>query len=178
MILKYSFFIFVLTLLSSCKESKTEVNSKNDKEFLVNKIKSLETDLSKGLSIQANKDSLKLFLQEFVYIFPNEENTAICLDKLQMLYSGENDYLMASKYADTLIKEFPKYSNRALIIESQIANYDIFITPRDTSKVRFYYELLLNENPNMDLSKKQDLKDRLSKLELSYNEFRQLKDWH
>ena len=178
MILKYFFLILLLTLFYSCKENKSQMNNKNSKELLVNKIKALETDLNKGISIQSNKDSLKMFLQEFVNIFPNEENTAICLDKLQMLYSGENDYLMASKYADTLIKEFPKYSNRALIIESQIANYDIFITPRDTSKVRFYYELLLNENPNMDSLKKQNIQDRLSKLELSYNEFRQLKDWH
>ena len=178
MILRHLFFILSLTLLYSCEENNSEINNKNAKELLVNKIKSLETALSEGISIQANKDSLKIFLQEFVYRFPNEENTAICLDKLQMLYSGENDYVIASKYADTLIKEFPKYTNRILIIESQIANYDIFIQPRDTSKVRYYYNLLLDENPKMDSLKKQNIQKRLSKLELSYNEFRLLKDWH
>ena len=178
MILRHLFFILSLTLFYACEENNSENNNKNTKELLVNKIKSLETALSEGISIQANKDSLKIFLQEFVYRFANEENTAVCLDKLQMLYSGENDYIIASKYADTLIKEFPKYTNRILIIESQIANYDIFIQPRDTSKVRYYYNLLLDENPKMDSLKKQNIQKRLSKLELSYNEFRLLKDWH
>ncbi len=178
MILKYLFFILSFTLFFSCKENSSKVNSEKSKELLINKIKSYENALNKGFSVQASKDSLKMFLQKFVHFFPSEENTAVCLDKLQMIYSGENEYLTAAKYVDTLIKEYPKYSNRALIIESQIANYDIFIKPRDTSKVRFYYELLLNENPDMDSVKKQDIQNRLAKLELSYNEFRQLKDWH
>ena len=73
-----------------------------------------------------------------------------------------------------LIKEvmkYPNYINRALVLESQGSTYDIFLQPRDTSKVRYYYELLLKENPKMEKDKREGIKDRLIHIDMNFDEF-------
>lgn len=92
---------------------------------------------SKGILI----DSLLTYYRNY----PKDTMAPVYLDKAHMLYSGMGDYKSASLYADMILKQYPNYVNRRMIIESQIVNYDIFITPRDPEKVKEYIELLLKE---------------------------------
>ena len=58
-----------------------------------------------------------------------------------------------------------------MILESQASNFDIFYEPRDTSKIRYYYTLLLKENPTMNKDKKQGIEMRLKHLNLTFDEY-------
>jgi hypothetical protein len=77
-------------------------------------------------------------------------------------------------YGDTLLKSFPKYKNRDFLLESLGSSFDIYIEPRDTSKVRYYYELLLKEK-NVGKDKKAEIKARLKYLNLDLFEYIQFK---
>ena len=77
--------------------------------------------------------------------YPKDTLAPVYLDKVHMLYSGMGEYRTASTYADMIINQYPKYVNRKMVIESQIVNYDIFITPRSPEKVKQYIEIILNE---------------------------------
>ena len=75
------------------------------------------------------------------------------------------------KYADTLLASYPAYKNRALVLESQGSSYDVFPEIRDTAKVRYYYKLLMNENPKMNREKINGIKERLQHLNLTFDQY-------
>lgn len=171
-------FIISAILLNSC--NNTEVNSdkktsESKKQELLSKISDFEkrgVNSSEGIN-QADRDSLISSLNNFYYAFPKDEKTPFCLDKLQMIYSSIEDYKKSSEYLDVIIQNFPKYVNRPLIIEGQASNYDIFIEPRDSAKVRLYYNLLLKENPNIDNEKRNNILKRLENNHLNFQEYLQ-----
>ena len=164
--------------LSSCGSSETAAN-KPTRESLKARIKEMEDSL-KGLQVNINEikqiPNLTHFelinrLLDYYHNYPEDAYSAECLDKVHMKYSGMNIHQRAVQYADTLLDKFPKYVNRALVLESQGSAYDIFIQPRDTAKVRKYYTMLLNENPKMDKDKIAGIRDRLQHLDLNFDQF-------
>lgn len=172
----FNFFILSLVLLNSCEnsgESDTIKSDESKKQELLKKISDFEKkgmNSSEGIN-QADRDSLISSLNNFYYAFPKDEKTPFCLDKLQMIYSSIEDYKKSSEYLEVIIQNFPKYVNRSLIIEGQASNYDIFIEPRDSAKVRFYYTLLLKENPDIDNEKRNNILKRLEYNHLSFNKY-------
>lgn len=175
--MKFLNILFIFTLLfSSCKNSETN-NAKNEskKQELLSKISLFEKkgmNSSKGIE-KSDRDSLINALNNFYYAFPKDKKTPFCLDKLQMIYSSTEEYEKCSEYLDIIIQNFPKYINRPLIIEAQASNYDIFIQPRDSSKVRLFYNLLLSENPNLAEEKKNNILRRLENNHLNFNQYLQ-----
>ncbi|MFN5785196.1 MAG: hypothetical protein ACK457_04460 [Flavobacteriia bacterium] len=176
-------WIFRLMLLAglfyACGSEKNEQAAKPTREELITRIKEMEDSL-KGLQADLNEikqiPNLTHFelinrLLDFYHTYPEDNYSAECLDKVHMKYSGLNIHPRAVEYADTLLLKYPKYVNRAMVLESQGSTYDVFIQPRDTSKVRYYYELLLKENPSMDKDKKSGIKDRLKHLDMTFDEF-------
>jgi hypothetical protein len=73
-------------------------------------------------------------------------------------------------YGDTLLSKFPTYKNRDFLLESMASSYDVIIEPRDTAKVRKYYNLLLKES-NLSPENRQDIGIRLKHLELDFFEY-------
>jgi hypothetical protein len=162
----------------SCSNSDTN-SDKPTKEELVSNIKVMEDSL-RGL--QANLNTIKQIpnlthfelinrLLDYYNAYPEDTYSAECLDKVHMKYSGLGIHAKAVQYADTLLNQYPDYINRAMVLESQGSTYDIFIQPRDTQKVRYYYELLLKENPKMEKDKREGIKDRLKHLDMNFDEF-------
>ena len=169
----FSLLIGLLILFGCGSTSSTE-----DVATLKQKIEQKEEQLSK-LSADmrphqkipvSERDELVQLLVDFHKKHPKDEYAAVCLDKLHMIYSSEGDYIKSSAYGDTLLNEYPAYKSRPLIIESMAVNYDIFIQPRDTSKVRYYYELLLSENKDLPEDKVKGIKFKLDNLGLSMEE--------
>jgi hypothetical protein len=171
--------MLLLGLVYACGGDKGNAAEKPTKEELISRIKEMEDSL-KGL--QADLKEIKQIpnlthfelinrLLDFYHNYPEDPYAAECLDKVHMKYSGMNIHPRAVEYADTLLLKYPKYANRAMVLESQGSTYDVFIQPRDTAKVRYYYELLLKENPSMDKDKKKGIKDRLNHLDMSFDEF-------
>jgi tetratricopeptide (TPR) repeat protein len=162
----------------SCGNSDNK-SDKPTKEELVSNIKVMEDSL-RGL--QANLNTIKQIpnlthfelinrLLDYYHNYPEDPYSAECLDKVHMKYSGMGIHVKAVQYADTLLNKYPDYINRAMVLESQGSTYDIFIQPRDTEKVRYYYELLLKENPKMDKDKRDGIKDRVKHLDMNFDEF-------
>ena len=168
----------VIMFLSSCSSSETNSN-KPTRESLKSRIKEMEDSL-KGLQVNIHEikqiPNLTHFelinrLLDYYHNYPEDTYSAECLDKVHMKYSGMNIHQRAVQYADTLLDKFPKYVNRALVLESQGSAYDIFMQPRDTSKVRKYYTMLLQENPKMEKDKAAGIRDRLKHLDMNFDQF-------
>ena len=170
----FSAVVFV-GLIYSCSGD----GDKPSKETLIERITEMEDSL-KGL--QANLAQTKQIPNlthfelinrwlDYYHAYPEDEYAAECLDKVHMKYSGMGIHLRAVQYADTLLEQYPEYKNRAMVLESQGSNYDIFILPRNKAKVKFYYEMLIKENPNMDKEKLAGLKDRLKHIDMDFDQF-------
>jgi hypothetical protein len=171
------FFIglFFFSFLISCTGGNSAQNDskiEEMKEVIVQKEDSLSLLQKQNKPIPKEKHfELIQALSDFYLAFPKDKYAPVCLDKIQMSYSGLGVYHRAIEYADVLIKKYPKYINRPMILESQASNYDIFQQPRDTVKVRYYYELLLKENPNLDKDKKEGIIMRLDHLDLTFDQY-------
>lgn len=167
--------ISICSFLASCSQSSKEKSELTIEDYKA-KIVAYEDSIVSFQKQQKNapiylKDSLIGSLLSFYKLFPKDKSAAKCLDKIQMFYSGEGKIQWSIAYADTLIQKFPKYENRALILESQAANYDMFVNPRDTNKVKQYFSMLLNENPSMDKEKRKGVELRLHNLGMTFEEF-------
>jgi len=164
--------------LYACNES-SNTNSKPSREELKTRIKEMEDSintLQQHLTVIKKIPNLTHFelinrLLDYYHNYPEDVYAAECLDKVHMKFAGLNIPTRAAEFADTLLLKYPKYSNRAMVLESQGSTYDIFIQPRDTVKVRYYYELLIKENRTLDKEKRDGIRDRLNHLDMTFDEF-------
>jgi hypothetical protein len=177
--MKMKFLVFfslvILIFVSSCgSKSKDDVSVQIEelKEIIKQKEDSLSNFQTSNEPIPQKKHyELIESLLKFYRTFPKDKYAPVCLDKVQMSYSGLGVYFKAVEFADTLIERYPKYINRAMVLESQASNFDIFHEPRDTNKVKYYYGLLLKENPKLDKDKKEGILMRLKHLDLTFDEY-------
>ena len=168
------FCLFTLLLLGSCQ---TESKKPTQQEALRERITSFEDSLAK-LQKDPQKAAQITSLSQIELInrltaysrkYPKDAFSADCLFKIHMIYENLRAPQEARAYADTLLQRFPNYKNRKLLLESLASSYDMN-TPRDTSKVRYYFELLLKE-PGLKTQQKKDIKSRLAHLELTFEEY-------
>ncbi len=169
----------VLAIATACGGDKSNQADKVSKEDLKASIKvmedslnTLQKDLPKTKEIpNLTKFELINRLLDYYHAYPEDDYAAQCLDKVHMAYSGMGIHARSIEYGDTLLMKYPNYINRAMVLESQGSNYDIFVQPRDTEKVKYYYSLLLKENPKMEKEKKEGIEDRLKHLNLTFDEY-------
>lgn len=141
-------------------------------EGLKNAIKQMEDSIVTMQKTNKNIPSLAQIelinrLKLFYQAFPTDKYAADCLFKIHIKYSDLNSQKNAMAYGDTLLKNFPNYSNRDFLLESMGSSYDVVIEPRDTSKVRYYYTMLLKEGA-ISAAKREDLKLRLKYIKLDF----------
>lgn len=168
------FTILTCFFLISCGETPEQ---KSKKENLREGIASYEdslANLQKDPKKAAKITSLAQIelinrLLAFSRAFPKDTFSADCLFKTHMIYEHLRAPREARAYGGTLLQRFPNYKNKLLVIESMGSSYDIN-EPRDTAMVRKYYNLLLKE-PKMPAQKKKDIKARLAKLDLTFEEY-------
>ncbi len=171
------FFLLIFVFLA-CDSQDTTLSSKEEATVLLKEIKkqeeeinTLSKDLRPGMKVpQELYDELIQKLSSFYQRFPENESAPVCLDKLHMIYSAKREYQTSADFGDTLLKKYPNYINRPMIIESMATTYDIFIQPRDTVKVRYYNELLLEEDKEMPQEKREEIIFKLEHLDLSWEE--------
>ena len=169
-------------LLYSCEnKSKVDENSsenkskvdKNSRQALKTKITEMEDSISalqkKSSEPIPNLTSIELInrLTAYYTAFPKDEYAADCLFKLHMKFSELNAHEKALEYGDTLLLNFPNYINNKIILESLVNTYDFLIEPRDTSKIRYYYSLLLKEK-KLPKETREDIENRLKHLDLDF----------
>ena len=175
-------------LLYSCEnKSKVDENSSENKpkvdekspEALKNKITEMEDSISalqkKSSQPLPNLTSIELInrLTAYYTAFPKDDYSADCLFKLHMKFSELNAEEKALEYGDTLLLNFPNYKNRDFILESMASTYDVLIEPRDTSKIRYYYSLLLKVK-NLPKEKREGVEKRLKYLDIDFFSYTEL----
>ncbi len=153
--MRLTLFFVAVIILASCGESSSHISSNwsDGQKSAIGSIKKLEaTALDLPMNSAADAENLKKVklqlidsLLSYFRSYPKDTLAPVYLDKVHMLYSGMGEYRTASTYADMVLNQYPKYVNRQMVIESQIVNYDIFITPRNADKVKQYIELILKE---------------------------------
>ncbi len=174
-----SIFVFAASVMFSCKneekkdEVAKEIVSKEDLKASIDSMKDSLMMMSKEKKKIDNLYRIELInrLLSFYHSYPEDEYSAECLNETQMIYSMLEAYEYSAAYSDTLLEKYPKYKGRALVLENQGANYDIFISPRDSSKVRKYYSMLLKEYPSLDKDKREGILKRLKKNDLTFDEY-------
>lgn len=180
--MKQIYFLGVLLMttavLFSCGGDKKDdkAQEKPTLESLTKAITSMEDSLKMMQKSGKKVDNLYRIelinrLLSVYYNYPENEMAAECLDKTQMIYSAIEATAYSIAYSDTILEKYPKYKNRDMVLESQGANYDIFLVPRDSLMVRKYYTMLLNENPKMEKEKREGIIKRLNSNHLSFDEF-------
>ena len=169
----------ICLLLYSCGNNpKVDENSR---EALKNKITEMEDSIS-ALQKESsepipNLTSIELInrLTAYYSAFPKDDYAADCLFKLHMKFSELNAHEKALAYGDTLFQVFPNYKNRDFILESMASTYDVLIEPRDTSKVRYYYSLLLKVK-NLSKEKRDGIVNRLKYIDLDFFTYIEMKE--
>lgn len=168
----FTLFVSALLLVGCNSSAQDAVAVREEIKLLEDSISVVSLKLEFGQKVDVStKQRLIDKLNSYYQSFPEDEYTPEYLDKLHMISVGEGDYKTAVRYADTLIKNYKDYVNRAMVLESMANAYDMFILPRDTSKVRYYNDLLIKENPKMAKEKKEEILFRMKHLELTIDEF-------
>lgn len=172
--MKIVFVLFVSALfVAGCNSSAQDATAAREEIKLLEdsiSVVSMKLELGEKIDISV-KQRLINKLASYYQAFPEDDHAPEYLDKLHMVFVGEGDYKTAMQYADTLIKNYKNYINRAMVLESAANAYDMFIAPRDTSKVRYYNNLLLEENPKMNKEKREEILYRMKYLDLTIDEF-------
>jgi outer membrane protein assembly factor BamD (BamD/ComL family) len=169
-----SLFFICILILAACQDSPEKQSKKTE---LRNRITSYEDSLAtlqKDPKKAAQITSLAQIelinrLKAYSQAFPKDTFSADCLFKTHMIYEQLGAPLEARAYADTLLERFPNYKNRSLLLESLASSYDMNM-PRDTTKVRYYFNLLLQE-PTTTKEQKMDIKKRLAQLALTFEQY-------
>ncbi|MFM7724581.1 MAG: tetratricopeptide repeat protein [Bacteroidota bacterium] len=172
--------ISLVALMVSCRNNGTnEVSNaapntpKAMQESIVqmeDSIAKLDPSKVKPAAYNLNQIELINRLEAYVKSFPKDPYSADCLFKLHMIYSGLNAQRKSVACGDSLLRLFPNYVNKTLLLESMASAYDMFITPRDTAAVRKYYTQLLKDSKYSE-DKKQAVKERLKFLDLPWMEY-------
>lgn len=173
--------VFTGAILVSCggneESSKTEEIQFTEESMLA-KLDSLEQGLAemklnKKTAVEVNSKRIELveMFKDLYARYPNSKEAPVALDKIHMIYSGMGKNDLSTQWADTLLMKYPNYENRVMVIESQAASYDNLIEPRDTAKVKYYYNLLLKEDKAMDADKRSGIKERMKYIHLSMEEY-------
>lgn len=160
--------------MAACQDSPEKQSKKTE---LRNRITSYEDSLAtlqkdpKKAAQITSLTQIELInrLKAYSQAFPKDTFSSDCLFKTHMIYEQLGAPLEARAYADTLLERFPNYKNRSLLLESLASSYDMNM-PRDTTKVRYYFNLLLQE-PTTTKEQKMDIKKRLAQLALTFEQY-------
>lgn len=186
---------FSLSLLCfmwySCnnKEGKESSNSRkekqglnfNDKNELQKSIASLEDSLMREIPkdrktearINLRRIDLMNRMEAFVQKFPQDVYAGDCWFKLHLMASAMKAHRKSVAYGDSLLINFPNHPKRILMLESMASAYDIFLSPRDEVKIKFYLSQLIKEKGYPEEQKKEAEK-RMKYIHLSFDEYVQL----
>jgi outer membrane protein assembly factor BamD (BamD/ComL family) len=174
--MKSIIFLSTLSLLFlfSCGNPTEQKSKKEDWRERITSYEDSLANLQKDPQKAAQITSLAQIelinrLKAYNKAFPKDTFSADCLFKIHMIYEQLRAPREARAYGDTLLERFPDYKNRLLVIESLGSSYDIN-APRDTAMVRKYYNLLLQE-PKIPTQKKKDIKARLARLDLTFEDY-------
>lgn len=166
-------------LVSSCTTSTTDDAKKDAIESTVemkNKLRVFEdslknlTNYDPAVNIKYAEKCVEIYKADF-----KNKDAVKYLDKAHIIYSNSGNYLKAAELGDEIIKDYPDYANRLMVLQSLATIYDINLKPRDINKVKYYYELILT-CPGVSKEEKENTQFRLNHLDKTFEELIQLRN--
>lgn len=161
-------------VLGSCSGETKDARKKSEikKDIKASEEKIMEASKAGQVTEELKQSSEELmgYLLEFYHAYPKDKYSAECVTKVHMLHSALGNVEESVAYGDTLLNEFPKYENRAQVIESQIQSYEMLIKPRNVEKIKKYLKLWLAENKKAPKDKIEDMEYHLKFVDMSLEE--------
>lgn len=159
---------FILLLLVACsgKEAvQTKESMIEELQLFEDSLKNNQLDTVKNITVKYAEKCLTIYR-----LFPKSEEAPTYLDKAHVIYSSAGLHSLAVLYADTLIRKYPAYKNRPMVLQSLANAYDLFLVPRKKELVQKYYSLLLKENPKLPAEERESIQYRLDHINLTFEE--------
>lgn len=159
----------LLLLIAACSGGKAEKTEAD----LIAEVKAFEDSLKTAKSDMAVSTTSVKYADKCLAVyrsFPKSKEAPKYLDKAHIILSSAGMHNMAVLYADTLIRKYPDYENRPMVLQSMATAYDIFIVPRRKELVKKYYNLLLTENPKLPKEEKENIEYRLEHIDMTFDQ--------
>jgi len=158
--------LFMLLLACSAKEAvQTKESLIEELQVFEDSLKNNQLDTVAGITVKFAEKCLKIYRN-----YPKSEEAPMYLDKAHVIYSSAGLHGMAVLYADTLIRKYPAYKNRPMVLQSLANAYDLFLVPRRKELVQKYYQLLLTENPKLPAEERENIQYRLDHIDLTFEQ--------
>lgn len=144
----------------SCNTDSTEEKHEETKvEDTTPQLNDL-VDISDSIAADLKKDIPRVELKKYrnaiarnidIYsYYPKSEESAKAVDLVQGYATQIEDYALSVEWSEKLIKEYPEYKGRELILFN-LANTCNLMT-KDTIKAKKYFNMFIEEYPNSPLS--------------------------
>lgn len=160
-------------VLAACSGSGKHEKEGVTEETLIESVRQFEDSLKTNTVDPANSAITVKYADKCLLVyrsFPKSAEAPKYLDKAHIILSGAGLHGLAVQYADTLIRKYPNYKNRLMVLQSLASAYDLFIMPRKKELVEKYYKLLLKENPNLPKEERETIQYRLDNIDLTFDE--------
>lgn len=161
----------LVVILAACSGNKPEEASK---EALIEEVEQFEDSLKLNTTAAASSSEV---VSEYVdrclavyHKYPKSEEAPAYLDKAHLILSSAGQFRLAAQYGDTLIRKYPAYKNRPMVLQSVASAYDMSIVPRRKDLVQKYYGMLLKENPDLPAEERESIRYRLDHIDLTFEE--------
>ena len=164
--------LFVVLLAVACG-NKAELDKDVEQKIIAYE-DSLANMVRNPLTHQQSEDFIDKYidvLEKAVKKAPKNVNAPTYMDRLHMLASAKRDLKKSLEYGERIIKDYPDYPNRPMVLKSLAYTYDAEVQPRDTAKVRKYYTIYLEENSGIDVDEKDMIDKRLLMLHVPFDNF-------
>lgn len=178
--MKHTVILSATLLLAACGQKGSAEKQAVTKEGLIAEVKALEDSLKStsydAMATTGSKVSIN-YADRCLAVyrnFPKSEEAPAYLDKAHIILSSASLHGSAVMFADTLIRKYPRYRNRPMVLQSLASSYDLFIVPRKKDKVKYYYELLLKENKGLSEEEKENIRFRLEHVDLTFDQLVEL----
>jgi hypothetical protein len=162
---------------SEVKSSTDDVPEVKSLTAFAQELKTFEDSLKKvsnSGTLEYSQETAVVYAEKCLSIahrFPKSKDAPKYMDKAHIIFASAGMNQRSVIIADTLIMRYPLYKNRAMVLESLAGSYDVFVIPRQKDKVKYYYELLLKENPKMDPEQRKQIEKRLKFIDLTFDQF-------
>lgn len=162
----------LLAITAAC--SGNDAAKGGAKEALIESVKQFEDSLKLNTTSAVTSQAVAMqYVEKCLQVYrsyPKSEEAPAYLDKAHLILSGSGMFRLAAQYGDTLIRKYPAYKNRPLVLQSLASAYDMSIVPRRKDLVRKYYTMLLKENPNLPAEERESIQYRLDHIDLTFEE--------
>lgn len=167
------FGIVGFLLVASCSGESTKEGEKISLKSMQTKLKQFEDSLQVKRGVN-DQDLAVRYAEKCLAIaeaYPKDETAPKYIDKAHVIFASVGLHQRSVIIADSLVRKYPAYKNKLMVLESLASSYDLFIHPRQKDQVKKYYQMMLTEFPDMPKEQKETIERRLKYIDLTFEEY-------